>query len=178
MRVPPLRRRRHLKPRSKTIPVFASASAALVFGLALFLLNGADLTVADLVDGVGTGLYHNTSNGVTIDCSGLGEGRVGPGSEGEVTMIYDLSGRLIEELTGEGLLCEGLAGCENSTDIEVWPMNLPYLSELEQDNETGKFYALSVPNVNGLLPAAHLRCLVFGINFEEECGAISGAEGE
>ena len=156
----------------------SSASAALVFELALWLLNGADLTVADLVDIAGTLLFHNTTNGAIIDCEGLFEGTVGPGSEDEITMVYELLGRLIEELTGEGLLCEALASCENSTDVEIWPLNLPFLTELEQDSETLLFYDLLVPNVNNLLPAYHIRCLVFGLNFEEECTTPSGAATE
>lgn len=160
--------------------VVSSASAALVFELALWLLNGADLTVADPVDAVGTLLFHNTSNGGTIDCSGLFEGSVGPSSLDEITMVWDLSTpqRLIEELVGTGLLCEALASCENSTDVEIWPLNLPFLTELEQDSETGKFYDLFVPNANGLLPAYHIKCLVLGFNFEEECSVVSGTEAE
>lgn len=156
----------------------SSASAALVFELALWLLNGADLTVADLVDTEGELTLKNVSNGGTIDCSFLAEGTVGPGSEDEITMIYDLAGKLIEELVNNGILCLGLPNCVEEMDAEVWPLHLPWLTELEQDSETLLFYDLSVPNGNGLLPEYHILCLVLGFNVEETCNVVSGSGGE
>jgi len=143
-----------------------SASAALTFSLAQWLVNKELVLTALLADSTGELLLENTSNGADIDCSGLFEGTIGPESADTVTMLYNLEGTLIEELAGTGLLCEALAVCEKLTpnDTEVWATGLPWKTEVELDSEGG-FWELT------LLAQYHILCLAAGglVTAEELC---------
>jgi len=75
----------------------ASASAVLTFELALWLLNGIDITSAVLVDSEGELTLTNLLNGAAVLCSGLFEGTVEPESLDLVTMVYDLLSNLISK---------------------------------------------------------------------------------
>jgi hypothetical protein len=130
----------------------APASAVLTFELALWLLNGVDITEPVLVDAVGEILLENLLNGLDILCSGLTEGTVEPEGLGLMTMVYDLSGNLIEELLGSGAACTSDAICEAST-VKEWPTGLPWLGEVEQDSD-GTFWGLGLGA--GVMIGAHL----------------------
>src|SRR5882762_1163543 len=120
----------------------ASASAVLTFELALWLLDGVDISSAVLVISEGELTLTNLLNGAAILCSGLFEGFVEPESLDLVTMVYDLSSNLIEELVGSGMLCTSDNICSANT-AEFWPIGLPWLTEVEQDNPDGTFWELT-----------------------------------
>ncbi len=150
------------------------ASAALTFALAQWLANGNLILEALLSDTIGGFLIENLLTGAAFLCSWLFEGTVGPESADEITMIYTLSGGLIEELdetsaTG-GLVCtEGLTLCSKA---EIWPVKLPWLTEVELDVETGLFYELITGAVYNLL------CEVLGMDKVELCEIVAGTASE
>jgi hypothetical protein len=151
--------------------VTASASAVLTFEKAEWLANGTAITEALLADWVGELLTENLLNTSDILCSFLYEGTVGPGGADTITMVYDLAGKLIEELgaAGTGLLCESMALCEPNT-AETWPTGLPWKTEALLDPSTGLFYEL-IEN-----SSYHIFCLgPFGIAAEELCGSSDAA---
>jgi hypothetical protein len=153
-----------------------SASAALTFSLAQWLINKELVLTALLSDVAEEFLLENTSNGADLDCSFLLEGTIGPESADTTTMIYNLetTQRLIEELAGEGLLCEALAVCEKLTpnDTEFWFVGLPWKTEVELDSEGG-FWELTT----GL--QYHILCLAAGglVTAEELCETKGGTTG-
>jgi len=157
-----------------------SAFAVLTYDTAQWLVGGVQPTAAVAADTLGELLFENTKLAANFLCSGLFEGTVGPAGLGTVTAVFDLNGVLIEELdpstaTG-GLSCVAdTSTCGNGT--EIWPVNLPFLTVVVLDLETGLFYALVVKNANGLNPAYKILCLSI-INVEQLCEAVelSGAE--
>lgn len=149
------------------------AFAVLTFELAQWLANGALIAEPLLSDAVGGLLFEDLLTSASFLCSGLLEGTVGPDSEDEITMVYDLSGRLIEELdeatATNGLVCENIKLCSKS---EVWPVKLPWLTEVELDVETGLFYELTFGAQYNVL------CEVLGMDKVELCVALEGTSGE
>jgi hypothetical protein len=151
--------------------VTASASAALTYELALWLLNTADITSPILVDSEGELFLENLLNLASILCSGLFEGVVEGEGLDQVTMVYDLASpqNLIEELVSTPILCTSDNECAANT-AQIWPINLPWLTEVKKDVESGLFYDITLANGNGA-PGYHLECTVLGIKAEELCVA-------
>ncbi len=150
--------------------ITSSAFAALEFTLAQWLISGARLTAEHLSDSVGELLLENVLLGAQLQCSGLFEGTVGPESADLTTMVYNLEGKLTEELTGEAILCTNQKTCEKA---EAWPVNLPWTTELELDTTEEKFFELS-KGTNGE-PGYHVSCTVLGVKVEELCELAAGA---
>ncbi len=155
---------------------FAStqAFAALTFALAQWLAGGNLILEALLSDAVGSLLFEDLLTGAAFLCSGLFEGTVGPESADEITMVFSLSGVLPPELDEstamEGIVCtEGLVLCSKA---EIWPLKLPWLTEVELDVETGLFYELTTGAEYNLL------CEVLGMDKVELCVAVAGTAGE
>src|ERR1700680_4629017 len=113
--------------------ITTSAFGVLTFELAQWLVNGELVSAALLDHWLFEYLWTNSRNSRHIECSGLYEGTIGSNGVDIVTSVYDLLGRMIKELSGEGLLCEALAVCEKVTpnDTELWPVNLPWKMEVE-----------------------------------------------
>jgi hypothetical protein len=149
----------------------ASASAVLTYELALWLLNGNDIPIGEpvLVDAVGELLLLNLLNGADLLCSGLFEGFVEAESLDLVTMVYDLltPQNLIEELVGLPVECTSDSICDANTGL-AWPVNLPWLTELEQDSIDGSFWELTFG------AEWHLECEVLKIKAEELCELPEG----
>ncbi len=151
------------------------AFGALTFALAQWLANGSLILEALLSDAEGGILFEDLLTGATFLCSGLFEGTVGPESADEITMVYSLPGTtLIAELdeataTG-GIVCtEGLTLCSKA---EIWPVKLPWLTEVELDVETGLFYELITGAEYNLL------CEVLGMDKVELCEVLPGTTSE
>jgi hypothetical protein len=157
-----------------------SAFAALEYTTAQWLVSGVQPTVTLAADGLGEGLFENIKLAGNFLCSGLSEGTIGPAGLATVTAVFNLAGTLIEELDAStatgGLSCvEDNKLCGNGT--EVWPVNLPFLTVVVLDTETGLFYALAVKNANGLLPAFKALCLsIIPVELLCEAVELSGAE--
>ena len=157
---------------------FTSVSAfALTFELANWLENGALVAANKAATTEGELLFENVLNSAAFLCSGKFDGTVGANGDEEITEILNLSGVKIAELdeagaTG-GFACTNLKLCTSS---EIWPVNLPFKSELMLDTEGG-FYDLILKNAAGRLPAYFLLCTVLGIDATELCEMAEGAFG-
>jgi hypothetical protein len=159
-----------------TAAIASMASAAETL-LALWLANGAEFTGNLAVNAEGELLLEDEKvpllGKVAIVCSGLFEGTVnGENGEGELIMLWSLgtSQVLVEpKLVGAGLLCTAQTGCETSTtDIEVWPTELPLLTLLFLE-EPGLFLVLVFSGGAGQAVGYEMKCLVLGAVAEEEC---------
>jgi hypothetical protein len=156
-----------------------TASAfALTFALAEWLEGGVAIAATKNVVAEGELLTANLSNGANYLCSREFDGTVGANGVDEVTQILDLALKLIPSLdpgvAGTGLVCgvdtagEGAIGCKAGT--ELWPLNLPWKSELVLDTENGLFYDLVLLNASNLGPAYTILCLLkIGGEAEELC---------
>jgi len=143
---------------------FAASSAfALTFELAEWLVAGKTVEAELPSEGSGELLLEDTKFGAVI-CDGILDGTIGPNSQDLITKILTLAGVEIGELTGTGLICTTEKTCESSaTDIEVFPMKLPWDTEIELDVETGVAYVL-------VLGAEYtVECLLLGILGEDTC---------
>ena len=158
---------------------FTSASAfALTFELANWLENGAIIAANKAATTEGELLFENVLAGASFLCSGKFDGTVGANGADEITEVLNLAGTIkINELdeaaaTG-GITCTVLKICSSA---EIWPVNLPFKSELMLDTEGG-FYDLILKNAAGKLPAYFLLCTVLGIDATELCETVEGAFG-
>jgi hypothetical protein len=116
---------------------------------------------------------------VAILCKFILEGNVGPNDQGEITEVLNTSGEKIgTNLSGNALLCSSLSACEGSTDIEIWPDNLPWLTELELMESAPHILNRLFGGGAGKEPGWEAKCLVFGLTFEDLCegGTSSTAE--
>jgi hypothetical protein len=160
-----------------------TASAfALTFALAEWLEGGVAVAATKNVVAEGELLFSNLENGANFLCSGEFDGNVRPNGADEVTQVLDLTLKAIPELdpgvATTGLKCgvdtagEGFVGCKAGT--EVWPLNLPWKSELMLDTENGLFYDLAVLNASNLGPGYNILCLLkIGGEAEELCTIVN-----
>ena len=148
---------------------------ALTFELAQWLANGNLILEALLSDAIGGILFEDLLTGASFLCSWLFEGTVGPESADEITMIYTLAGTLIEELdeptATNGMVCEENHLCSKS---EIWPVKLPWLTEVELDVTTGLFYELIITGG----ATYNLLCEVLGMDKVELCEIVAGTASE
>lgn len=156
------------------LSLVAAASAAAE--VALWLENGSDIVVLTLVSGSQSWNFTNRSilGNVTVHCSDIVDGLVGPEGEDEITELLSLNGVLIPEAlgTGNGLNCNvssGSSPCATNELAEVWPMNLPWHTQLLLEGE-GYKDELGTGSTNGKEPGYHIFCPV--TKAENLCEAI------
>jgi hypothetical protein len=117
---------------------FAAVTASSASAVSQWLISGAtvltltsvavegELSLSTLVLGI---------NVATVDCPGIIDGSVGPAGENEETEVLNTAGELISStpLVGLALLCTQLNNeCPaGAGPAEVWPLNLPWLSQIE-----------------------------------------------
>jgi hypothetical protein len=152
----------------------ASSAFALTFTLAEWLNNGNAITANESVDTEGELLFENVLNGGAILCEGLFEGTVGANGADSITAVVNLAGATIASLDAAGstggIVCSGVKICE--TGSEIWPVGLPFKTELNLDTEDGKFYDLILNAEYAIL------CLFLGGSIEELCVAAANTFGE
>lgn len=103
-------------------------------------------------------------------CGMLLDGTVGPGMEGSITSVLNLSGEAISELaTGLGLVCEAKETCAAGPDVEFRPKNLPWDTLVDLMMPAGTF-------LNILHPAFKVTCLIGGGAEEDSCEGLTSAE--
>jgi len=120
-------------------------------------------------------------------CSGILDGRVGPGGTDIITELLTLAGVKVPELAegGTALLCTALEGCEASTtDIELRPDFLPWLTTvllmtLNSNLEPVELFLdlISEETIAKLgEPGYDLVCLVLGAAVEDLCSGPSSLD--
>jgi hypothetical protein len=149
-----------------------TASAIAEEGPAEWLENGAVMLVAKAATTDGELLFWDLLSSVgepQFLCSGIFIGSVGPGGKDEVTEVMNLSLVKVAELdpgvSETGIACTGEKTCEVA---EVWPSNLPWLSQVDLLTAT-TYEDLALLNANNLTPAYFLLCRVFFIDNTELC---------
>jgi hypothetical protein len=149
----------------------STALATVTFLLAEWLVNGASISSTQLVDAEGEILIEEELLGVKLDvlCSGIFDGNIGPNGAAEATELLSLGGvRVISALeeTG-GLEC---INDQNCPEPLVWPINLPWLGEVElMVDGTEEFFA-GLGSAGGAAQAAyHIICM--GSSLSDLCSS-------
>ncbi len=118
-----------------------------------------------------------TTGKISILCSGLLDGWIGPNSLGWTSEVLNLSGEAISAtaLSGLALECTAQKGCESGSAPKVWPLHLGWEAEVDLVEQTGTFFALlSLPHSGGGSPGWEMECLVLGITVTDECTSSEG----
>ncbi len=154
----------------------SSASAAVTFLLASWLVGGVNVTATTLVETEGEMLLENEKSAAgkaaLQKCSGLLVGDVGPNSADDSTEVLTLAGVAVSlsPLTGTSVTCELETLCENSS--KIWTVNLPWLTEVElweeSPTESG-FVDLIMPHTGGGNVGWYVECKTALLTVSEEC---------
>lgn len=155
--------------------VLASSAFAETTLLAEWLANGAEITTNLATTSTGALLLEDTktiAGSAAVLCEGIFIGAVGANGKDETTEIQNLAKEKIGALGGLALKCVTESGCAAATEaspIEVWPVGLPWKTELFL-MENGTFLDL----VSATEVGYELLCLILGINTEDKCTAADG----
>jgi hypothetical protein len=121
---------------------------------------------------------------MTVKCEDILDGTVGPGKEDLIETVLNLAGELINEF-GEApelpLHCESVAGCEKTTEAEVWPKNIypnGWKTQLELMSSEPEFLDHLFAGGIGKEPGYEMRCLVGGVNKTDFCEGLTTAKVE
>ena len=166
-----------------------SASAANTYLLAEWLLNGVAIGAneTNLVEIDGTLLLEDTKavlgSPAAVRCTGSFDGWVGPNSLDFTTEVLNVAEEAISttKLTGLALECVAETGCETNTPPLVYPVGMPWESEVELLEQSGEATALrfmdllsTKANAAKLLGWEIENCLVLGTAHEDECTSTEG----
>ncbi len=120
-----------------------------------------ELEIADLKTIAGT---------TAVLCLLILVGTVGPGEADEVSEILNAAKEKIgSNLTGTPLLCKSVKVCEEGTDIEVWPDNLPWVTTIALMGSEPEFLDQLYGHEGGKEPGWEVKCLVIGATSEDLC---------
>jgi hypothetical protein len=162
---------------------FVTSAFALEFTPAKWLKNGVAITTTVSTNTEGELLFENLLAVAAILCSGLFEGTVGANGVDEITKVFSLVPKEIKELheegATEGIVCVPDEGkiCEEGS--EIWPINLPWKTQLDLDTVAPElFFDLLLENNNKLFPGYFILCLFLGASITELCEAVAGTFGE
>jgi len=160
----------------------ASASAVTTL-LALWLVGGIEVTSELLVEINGSLLLEDNKVPVigkaAVLCSGTFDGWIGPNSLDWVSEVLNTAEEPISntKLVGLALECTAQTGCETNTVVLVWPVGLPYETEVELIEPTSGplFAVLFFPTQGTVLGYEISNCLVLSIAMEDECTSEKAA---
>lgn len=154
----------------------ASASAAVTFLLAEWLVNGGAVTTELASTTVGELLLEDTALKADVLCTGSFDGWVGPNSLDYISEVLTSGGVATgAPLSGQSITCTAQSTCASSPAPVVWPVNLPWETEAELMEDEGLIYfvdLLTAKNGNGV--GYELECTVLGIKSSDECTATPG----
>ncbi len=152
----------------------ATASAASATSVA-WLVNGEAVASALAVEASEELLLEDNKvplvGKVAILCSSIMDGVVGPGGEGELQELLNLSKTAISlvALSGTALSCTNETDCESS---KVWAVHLPWVTSLELVEELSyRGFANISDKGTGGSPGWYVECTVLGIKESDECVA-------
>jgi hypothetical protein len=107
--------------------------------LALWLVNGAEVTTELTTEASGELLLENKSLKIAILCSGIEDGWVGPNSLDFTSEVLTLAGGKLKLLVAaEALECTDQSGGGCPSPL-VWPVGLPWETEVELWETTSPF---------------------------------------
>jgi hypothetical protein len=157
----------------------AASASAVTFLLAEWLVGGATVTT-ELNDSITEELLLEDNKvpiigSAAVLCSGSFDGWVGPNSLDWISEVLSLNGEAIAtKLTGLSLDCVAQKGCETNTTVLVWPLGLPWTTEVELmvDGTETFFVDLIKSSVAGEKVGWEIEnCLVLGSAMVDECSA-------
>jgi len=161
--------------------IVQSASAeTLTFELALYLINAAVPANGTVLLEEDEFLWEDVIFGIAFKCSWHIEGETEEEGNGFLVVdVLNLAGTQSfssgKELTTEGLLCGTEKGCAANADLEVFPLNFPWLFEAMLDIQTKEPWELLRIHTGAPAAASHeWKCLVGGLPVEETCTAEDG----
>jgi hypothetical protein len=154
-----------------------ATSAMATTLLAEWLLNGVAITTENLVEIKGSLLLEDTKailgNPAAVECTGGSfDGWVGPNSLDYTSEVLNATGGTVSALTGSTpFICTAQTGCETNTKPEVWPIGIPWESEVELLEQTGgPFFAdFTTKKGGGTIGWEITNCLFLGSPHEDEC---------
>jgi len=154
---------------SSTVVATASAETTKT---AEWLVKETAITSALAIEATGELTLEDSktiAGAASVLCSGTLDGTVGPGAADLIELVLNLAKEEIGGLTGLGLQCIAVQGCEAASaesPIEVYVANLPWHTTLfEMAN--GEILDLIVGATYQLL------CLVLKLHVEDECGGAT-----
>jgi hypothetical protein len=153
---------------SATVVGSASAETTL---LAEWLVNGKAITAGTAFEALtGETLTMGHLGLAKVKCSWFFDGLVEADGKDLIESVLNLAGELLgEKLVGLAVSCESIETCEKTADINIWPVNLPWATNLYL-MENGEFLDLFSNGGKGNLGFT-VECLVLGISIDEECTA-------
>jgi hypothetical protein len=101
------------------------------------------------------------------------DGSVGPEGEDEVTEV------LLNGVKSELVTCKPIKGCEAGMEVDVLPLGLPWLTQLELMEVGGVTLILDKLLNNGTIEAGYAideGCLVLGIDTKDSCKGPTSAD--
>jgi hypothetical protein len=157
--------------------VLTAASASAAFLLAEWLLNGVAITANDVVEITGELLLEDNKVPLigksAVLCSGSFDGWVGPNSLDWISEVLNVAKEAISTtpLVGLALSCTAQTGCETNTAVSVWPVGLPWTTEVELLEQGAEiFFSDLLKSANGTQLGWEItNCLVLGAANEDEC---------
>ena len=154
--------------------VAGSASAETTLG-AEWLENGSAITTTKASETVGALLLEDKTVKAAVICHGSLDGTVGATGQDEITEVLNVAKEAVSTLGNLALLgtgsklpdCETETGCAEGTaasPIEVWPVGLPWKTQL---------FTMENGSVLDLIEnfGYEMLCLVLSINAEDACSA-------
>jgi hypothetical protein len=156
--------------------VVAGSASAEVTLLAEWLVKGTGVAGGANFEAVsGEELTVGHLGLAEVTCKGFFDGLVEANGFGVVESVLNAAKELTSgtALTGLGLVCEPLVTCEKTADIELWAVHLPWLTVtylMEDETFLTLFY-----KENGLQPGFVVKCLVLGVEIDEECSGETSA---
>ncbi len=157
----------------------AASASAVTFLLAEWLVNGAAVTTE--LNTQATGEWEQSdiktlAGTATILCSWILDGWVGPNSLDHVSEILTLAGLADGTLTaGTALVCTAQKGCETTSTVNLYPLHLPWESEVELMEDTTSSFVDLLFGTGGN-PGWELVCLVVGLSITDECTPVNAGE--
>jgi len=156
-----------------------AASASATFLLAEWLVGGTGLATELLIEVGGELLLEDTALKAMVLCSGILDGWIGPNSLDFVTEVLSLSGGAISStvLVGTPILCEAQEGCSKTAETpNLWPVGLPWESELELLEQTGYTgFAILLSSQSGSALGYYLECTILGVKSTDTCTSTLAA---
>ena len=149
----------------------AAVSAAPVFLLAEWLINGGPTTTSEPTDSEAELSLEETLDGIKIValCSIILDGTVNDNGLGTINELLTLAGVLVssDPLSGAGITCTNDQNCPGAA---LWIVDLPWIVSLELMEEEGSgFFALLLGSGGSGLPGYEIECA--GANISDECTA-------
>jgi len=155
----------------------SSASAAVTFLLAEWLVKGEAVTMELESTTTGSLLLEDTALKADVLCSGIFDGWVGPNSLDWISEVLTSTGGPQGTVlaVGTGITCEAQSTCAGSPAPLVWAVNLPWETEAElMVDGTQTFFADLLTSTNGKGVGYELECTVLGVKSSDECVSQPG----